>query len=305
MAYLPYGQERGTPTTPDNREKFGTYWRDQTLGADYADQRYYAFQPTGNWPAGRFLSPDPGGMRTVDSSNPQTWNRYSYAHGDSVNAVDPHGTLVWDPPTAQDCIANPLNPQCGDPCMPLSESLLDAPLPGCYAGAPAGPPQPAPPRDPDQCMAVLWSRPVEVTGVRHFATHAYWEVEEYDPNSGTMVTDKIISAGPGDKAVPNPPSGKATHDLDVWVHSPNDPNSGDTPGNATWEWDTGWSADNCAGVNAMLRYANSWPNDNSTSGIPYSWRGPNSNSAAALLGQYGGFDPPRPPGAIGWSYWLN
>jgi len=99
MAYLPYGQERGTPTTPDNREKFGTYWRDQTLGADYADQRYYAFQPTGNWPAGRFLSPDPGGMRTADASNPQSWNRYSYVYGDPINMFDPTGTYpcgaIW------------------------------------------------------------------------------------------------------------------------------------------------------------------------------------------------------------------
>jgi len=91
MAYLPYGQERGTPTTPDNREKFGTYWRDQTLGADYADQRYYGFG------TGMFLSPDPGGIRTADPTNPVSWNRYAYANADPVNFVDPHGLFAQNP----------------------------------------------------------------------------------------------------------------------------------------------------------------------------------------------------------------
>jgi len=75
MAYLAYRQERGTPTTPDNREKFATYWRDQNLGADYADQRYYGYGGTYPyyWVPGRFLSPDPGGIRTADPNNPQSW----------------------------------------------------------------------------------------------------------------------------------------------------------------------------------------------------------------------------------------
>ena len=38
FAYYPYGEER--TTTPDGRDKFGTYFRDG-VGQDYADQRYY------------------------------------------------------------------------------------------------------------------------------------------------------------------------------------------------------------------------------------------------------------------------
>jgi hypothetical protein len=38
MSYYPYGEER--TSTADNREKFGTYMRDNP-GQDYADQRYY------------------------------------------------------------------------------------------------------------------------------------------------------------------------------------------------------------------------------------------------------------------------
>ena len=40
FTYYPYGEEKGTPTTND-REKFGTYYRDTLTGWDYADQRYY------------------------------------------------------------------------------------------------------------------------------------------------------------------------------------------------------------------------------------------------------------------------
>ncbi len=39
--YFPYGAEMGTPTS-GNRDKFGTYHRDQSTGLDYADQRYYS-----------------------------------------------------------------------------------------------------------------------------------------------------------------------------------------------------------------------------------------------------------------------
>jgi YD repeat-containing protein len=49
QAYFPYGEER--TTTSDNREKFGTYTRDN-LGQDYADQRYYGVG------TGRFFTVD-------------------------------------------------------------------------------------------------------------------------------------------------------------------------------------------------------------------------------------------------------
>jgi RHS repeat-associated protein len=40
---------------------------------------------------GRWLSPDPAGLGAVDSGNPQTWNRYSYAGNSPLNAVDSTG----------------------------------------------------------------------------------------------------------------------------------------------------------------------------------------------------------------------
>ena len=114
MAYLPYGQERGSPTTPDNREKFGTYWRDSTLGVDYADQRYYAYQAVGSWPAGRFWSPDPGGVATADPTNPASWNRYALATGDPINFNDPQGLEDMSVDCGDDDCADPACIDDGD-----------------------------------------------------------------------------------------------------------------------------------------------------------------------------------------------
>jgi RHS repeat-associated protein len=88
ISYYPYGQERPQGnglTTADGRDKFGTYFRDG-IGQDYADQRYYN-------QAGRFFSPDPGGLSTADPTDPGSWNRYAYVGGDPVSFRDPHGRV--------------------------------------------------------------------------------------------------------------------------------------------------------------------------------------------------------------------
>ena len=81
--YYPYGMEY--TTTAQDKEKFGTYYRDSTTGLDYADQRYYA---SGN---GRFMTPDPAGMAAVDMQDATTWNKYLYVGDDPVNGYDPSG----------------------------------------------------------------------------------------------------------------------------------------------------------------------------------------------------------------------
>ena len=121
FAYYPYGVER--TSTPDGREKFGTYFRDLTLNGvpqDYADQRYY------NANVGAFWSPDPGGVKTAKPKNPITWNRYIYANDDPVNRVDPAGT--------DSCFLGESGGGCDLPpsCDPLLFGLL--PTPGCDAG---------------------------------------------------------------------------------------------------------------------------------------------------------------------------
>ncbi len=77
-SYFPYGEER--TVTPDDTEKFGTYYSDGP-GQDYAEQRYY------NSGTGRFWNVDPGGAGT-DPPDPTSWNRYSYVRGDPVNRGD-------------------------------------------------------------------------------------------------------------------------------------------------------------------------------------------------------------------------
>jgi RHS repeat-associated protein len=126
MSYWPYGEER--TTTTNGREKFATYTRDAT-GQDYAAQRYY------NSSMGAFWSPDPGGIRTANSSDPTSWNRYSYVSGDPANHSDHTGMeLDLCGPDWQN------DPSLQGPCCNPSNQLLGAPLdPACYvAGGTAG-----------------------------------------------------------------------------------------------------------------------------------------------------------------------
>jgi len=67
-------------------EAFATYYEDW-YGQNYADQRYY------NSIGGRFLTPDPGGARAADPTDPNSWNMYAYAGGDPVNFNDPTGLV--------------------------------------------------------------------------------------------------------------------------------------------------------------------------------------------------------------------
>ena len=83
--YFPYGQENPT-TTAGDKEKYATYKHDAATDLSYADQRYYA---TG---AGRFMSADPY-EASAGMTEPGSWNRYAYVHGDPINFADSSG--LW------------------------------------------------------------------------------------------------------------------------------------------------------------------------------------------------------------------
>lgn len=50
-------------------------------------------QVSGRWP-----SPDPLGLGSVNTSDPQTWNRYAYVRNSPLNATDPTGMILRVPP---------------------------------------------------------------------------------------------------------------------------------------------------------------------------------------------------------------
>ena len=82
FGHLPFGEtwyETGT-----DKWKFTAYERDAETNnrLDYAGFRNYS----GIY--GRFVQPDPAGLGAVALSNPQTWNRYSYALNMPCEAVD-------------------------------------------------------------------------------------------------------------------------------------------------------------------------------------------------------------------------
>jgi RHS repeat-associated protein len=92
--YFPYGEEQ--QVTPQDKDKFATYYRDGTTGLDYAQNRYYANT------LGRFTSLDPY-VASAGSANPQSWSRYSYVEGDPINYRDPFG-LDKCGPDADTCV---------------------------------------------------------------------------------------------------------------------------------------------------------------------------------------------------------
>ena len=132
VAYYPYGEER--TSTPDNTDKFGTYFRDG-YGQDYADQRYYTAV------AGRFWSPDPLGHRAANPNNPTSWNLFAYVNGDPVNFRDRHG--LWGYGDDDDDDDDDDGP---GPCKPWTEAVPVGPLnpfaaTACGPGGGGPPPQ--------------------------------------------------------------------------------------------------------------------------------------------------------------------
>jgi RHS repeat-associated protein len=67
--------------------KFAGHEKDAT-GLDNMQARMYTRG------RGRFLQPDPMGLKAASVSRPQSLNRYAYANNDPVNFVDPGGTCI-------------------------------------------------------------------------------------------------------------------------------------------------------------------------------------------------------------------
>jgi RHS repeat-associated protein len=85
--YFPFGAQRAVLTAAvNNVYEFTGYEYDSDTGYNYADARHEA----GRW--GRFMSPD-AYLGSMQLSNPQSLNRYSYVTNDAVNSIDPSGMM--------------------------------------------------------------------------------------------------------------------------------------------------------------------------------------------------------------------
>ncbi len=82
--YLPFGEPWDPQPSPDVRQ-FAGKERDAETGLDYFGARYYRAQ------SGRFTTIDP--VLNVDEAltDPQRWNRYSYAVNRPLTMIDPDG----------------------------------------------------------------------------------------------------------------------------------------------------------------------------------------------------------------------
>jgi RHS repeat-associated protein len=81
--FYPFGQEQ-TASADTNHYKFTGQERDSESNLDYFKARHYSFT------AGRFMSPDPYNG-SMDPSNPQSFNRYSYVGNNPLGFTDPTG----------------------------------------------------------------------------------------------------------------------------------------------------------------------------------------------------------------------
>jgi RHS repeat-associated protein len=208
FAYYPYGEER--TSTPDGREKWGTYTRDGA-GTDYADQRYY------NVGTGRFSVPDPQGLGAADLANPTSWNHYAYVHGDPVNRLDWRGLCTMTPEGLQDgengldygasyfLYAGPCSQSGGfnDPCntsaLATAFGFVPTPDPSCYVFSGPPPSSKKPPQP--ECKLKVETRSTEkIPG----ASHASVVVTDAEGNTFTMEGFPDYSSFPfGNLAVQN------------------------------------------------------------------------------------------------------
>ena len=85
MAYAPFGETYAASGSAD--ASFTTQRQDTVAGLYDFPAREYSIQ--GRWP-----SPDPAGLASVDPTNPQSWNRYVYVMNDPLRFVDPLGLLI-------------------------------------------------------------------------------------------------------------------------------------------------------------------------------------------------------------------
>jgi RHS repeat-associated protein len=75
----------------------GTWYQQEFAGLDIADPStdfYTSLSRIYNPTPGRWLSPDPAGLKAVDRADPQTWNMYAYVRDNPTTLTDPTGMII-------------------------------------------------------------------------------------------------------------------------------------------------------------------------------------------------------------------
>lgn len=112
-AYAPFGEDYAGSGTTDL--SFTGQNQDTVIGLyDFMFREYSPVQ-------GRWISPDPAGLKAASLTNPRTWNRYAYIGNSPLDGVDPLGLLrgkpgteFWFPPMPSfSCNMDGLMTPCG------------------------------------------------------------------------------------------------------------------------------------------------------------------------------------------------
>ncbi len=88
--YYPFGQVWHQVSCQCDIRFAGLRERDTGSGFDPTPSRQYAST------IGRWMTPDPGGRKAVDLTNPQSWNMYAYALNNPTTRTDPSGLCTAD-----------------------------------------------------------------------------------------------------------------------------------------------------------------------------------------------------------------
>jgi RHS repeat-associated protein len=94
VAFAAFGENYDGYTAPGCSPDTALYFTGQdqfTMNGLY-DFPFREYEPN----QGRWISPDPAGLKAVNPMNPQSWNRYAYVSNSPLNLTDPTGLIVSD-----------------------------------------------------------------------------------------------------------------------------------------------------------------------------------------------------------------
>ena len=87
MLYYPFGESwTGCGTLPMHQTFAQLPDYDNDASSDLYDTLNRHYTPSGRW-----LSPDPGGLKAVHTDDPQTWNMYACVRNNPTSLIDPEG----------------------------------------------------------------------------------------------------------------------------------------------------------------------------------------------------------------------